>query len=69
MKNLRFKIWLKNIKKINHFKPVAQDGDVRNDTPAFFYCVAYASGYWNVVRYWRYRAWIRYEKSKIQNLT
>ena len=36
MKNLRFKIWLKNIKKINHFKPVAEDGDVWNDTPAFF---------------------------------
>ena len=68
MKNLRFKIWDKNIEKINHFKRVAQDGDMWNGTPAFFIAVAYAPGYWNLVRYWRYKAWIWYEKSKIQNL-
>ena len=69
MKNLRFKIWLKNIKKINHFKHVLEDGNVWNNTPAFFYCVAYGSDNLNELRFWRYRAWIRYEKSKIQNLT
>ena len=36
MKNLRFKIWLKNIKKINHVKHVLEDGDVWNVTAAFF---------------------------------
>ena len=36
MKSLRFKIWFKNIKKINQFKHVLEDGDVWNETAAFF---------------------------------
>ena len=57
------------MKKINQFKHVLEDGDVWNETACIFYCVAYDSGDLNLLGFWRYRAWIRYEKSMIQNLT